>query len=121
MDSNVFKIKELEHDEIFKSSIGLRFIQDNIFEEIRRQEILQKRMELVGALKEITDGEEPFFDITWLIERYLRLDKDELDSNQAAKKKAAKLKKDKEKKEGGGEEGGEGEEGEEEGAGSLGF
>lgn len=116
------KYKELEHDEIFKSSIGLRFIQDNIFEEIRRQEILQKRMELVGALKEITDGEEPFFDITWLIERYLRLDKDELDSNQAAKAKAAKLKKAKEKKEGGGEEGGDKEEGgEEEGAGSLGF
>jgi hypothetical protein len=112
------KYRELENDEIFKSSIGLRFVQDNIFEEIRRQEILQKRLELVGALKEITDGDEPFFDITWLIERYLRLDKDELDSNEAAKKKA---KKRKEKE--GGEEGKEGEEGGEEegGAGSLGF
>lgn len=115
------KYRELENDEIFKSSIGLRFVQDNIFEEIRRQEILQKRMELVGALKEITDGEEPFFDITWLIERYLKLDKDELDSNEAAKKKAAKKKKEKEKEEGGEGEGGEGEGGEEGGAGSLGF
>jgi len=118
------KYRELENDEIFKSSIGLRFVQDNIFEEIRRQEILQKRMELVGALKEITDGEEPFFDVTWLIERYLKLDKDELASNQAAKELAAKKKKDKEKEEGGGDEGGgEGEEGGEEegGAGSLGF
>ena len=114
------KYKELENDEIFKSSIGLRYIQDNIFEEIRRQEILQKRLELVTALKDIADGEEPFFDITWLIERYLKLDKDELDSNQAAKEKAAKKKKEKEK-EAGGEEGGEGgEEGGEEGGG-LGF
>ena len=118
------KYRELENDEIFKSSIGLRFIQDNIFEEIRRQEILQKRMELVSALKEYTDGDEPFFDLTWLIEKYLKLDKDELASNQAAKDEAAKRKKAKEKEEGGGEEGGEGgegEEGEEGGAGSLGF
>jgi hypothetical protein len=122
------KYKELETDEIFKSSIGLRFIQDNIFEEIRRQEILQKRMELVSVLKEYTDGEDPFFDPTWLIEKYLKLDKDELDSNAEAKKKAAEAKK-KAEKESGGEEGGEGEEGggeegggeESEGGGSLGF
>lgn len=111
------KYKDLENDEIFKSSIGLRFVQDNLFEEIRRQEILQKRLELVNALKDYTDGEEPFFDPTWLIERYLKLDKDELDSNEAAKKKAAKKKKEKAEEEGG-EEGGE--EGEDE-AGGLGF
>lgn len=117
------KYKELENDEIFKSSLGLRYIQDNIFEEIRRQEILQKRLELVGALKDITDGEEPFFDITWLIEKYLKLDKDELASNEAAKKKSAAKKKKEGGEKGEGEEGGEGGEGEGEegGAGSLGF
>lgn len=95
------KYKELENDEIFKSSIGLHFVQDNIFEEIRRQEILQKRLELVNSLKDITDGDDPFFDVRWLLERYLKLDKDELDSNEAAKKETAKIKKD--KKKGGGE------------------
>ena len=116
------KYKELENDEIFKSSLGLKFVQDNIFEEIRRQEILQKRMELVNTLKEYTDGEEPFFDPTWLIEKYLKLDKDELASNKAAKELSAKKKKEAEgSAEGEGEknkeEGGE----EEGGAGSLGF
>jgi uncharacterized membrane protein YgcG len=115
------KYKELEDDEIFKSSLGLRFVQDNIFEEIRRQEILQKRLELVTAMMGITDGEKPFFDTTWLIERYLRLDKDELASNEAAKRKAAKKAEQSgeggEGGEGGGAEGGEGEEG----GGGLGF
>jgi hypothetical protein len=112
------KFKELENDEIFRSSLGLRFTQDNIFEEIRRQEIMQKRLELVSAMMQITDGEKPFFDTTWLIERYLRLDKDELESNEQAKKRAAKKEK-KSGEEGKGGEGKEGGEGEEEGG--LGF
>lgn len=102
------KYKELENDEIFKSSLGMRFVQDNIFEEIRRQEILQKRLELVSALQAIQDGETPFFDTKWLIENYLRLDKDELESNEQAKKLSAKRRKE---EEGGGSEGGEGGEG----------
>jgi hypothetical protein len=112
------KYKELEDDEIFKSSLGLRYVQDNIFEEIRRQEILQKRLELVTAMMGITDGEKPFFDTTWLVERYLRLDKDELASNEQAKKRAQKAaEKAAPEGEEGGEEGGEGEEG----GGGLGF
>ena len=120
------KYKELEDDEIFKSSLGLRFVQDNIFEEIRRQEILQKRLELVTAMQGVTDGEDQFFDTTWLVERYLRLDKDELDSNTEAKKRAAARRKKAESEgeggEGGkgGEEGG-GAEGEGEKGGGLGF
>lgn len=115
------RYKELEDDEIFKSSLGLRFVQDNIFEEIRRQEILQKRLELVSAMSQLTDGEKPFFDMTWLVERYLKLDKDELQSNDQAKKRAAKRNSE------GGEGGGEGEGGEEgggegeKGGGGLGF
>jgi cytochrome c556 len=102
------KYKELEEDEIFKSSLGLRFVQDNIFEEIRRQEILQKRLELVTAMQAIMDGEKPFFDTTWLIERYLKLDKDELDSNDQAKEKTAKKAKDAEAAAAAGEPGAEG-------------
>lgn len=115
------KYKHLEEDEIFKSSLGLRFIQDNIFEEIRRQEILQKRVELVTALQGIQDGDKSFFDTTFLVETYLKLDKNELDANEAAKKKAAK---NAESGEGGGEGGGEeggGEEAEGGEKGNLGF
>lgn len=109
--------KQLEEDEIFKSSLGLHFVQDNIFEEIRRQEILQKRVELITSLQGIQDGDAPFFDTTFLVETYLKLDKDELKANDAAKKKAKK----RAEAEGGGEGGGGGEDGEDEEGGGLGF
>jgi len=117
------KYKELEDDEIFKSSLGLRFVQDNIFEEIRRQEILQKRLELISGMQAIMDGETPFFNTKWLIETYLKLDKDELDANEQAKKIAAKKAKEGEAAAGaeGGEEGEAGAEGGKEEGGGLGF
>jgi cytochrome c556 len=123
------KFKELEDDEIFKSSLGLSFIQDNIFEEIRRQEILQKRLELVTSMQGVMDGEVPFFDTKWLIEKYLKLDKDELDANELAKKASVKRKALAEKDAAGGGEAAGAEGGAEEGAGgeeekkpgSLGF
>lgn len=119
------KYKELEDDEIFKSSLGLRFVQDNIFEEIRRQEILQKRLELISGMQAIMDGETPFFDTKWLIETYLKLDKDELDANDQAKKISAKKAKEGEAAaaaaEAGGEEGEPPAEGGKEEGGGLGF
>lgn len=82
--------EQLENDEIFKSSLGLNFVQDNIFEEIRRQEIMMKRVELVTALQGIPDGDSQFFDTTYLVSKYMKMDKDELDANEQAKKDAAK-------------------------------
>lgn len=122
------KYRELEQDEIFRSSLGLRYEKDNIFEEIRQQEILQKRLELVTAMQQVMEGDKPFFDTRFLVERYLKLDKDTLDANEQAKKeaaeKAAAAEGGGEGGEGGtppGEGGGEGEEGGEPESGSLGF
>ena len=114
------KYKELEEDEIFKSSLGLRYIDDNIFEEIRKQEILQKRLELIAGMQAVMDGEVPFFDTRWLVENYLKLDKDELASNDEAKKVAAKKAKAAEAAAGGGEGEGGGEAGGEAGGGEAG-
>ena len=89
------KYKQLEDDEIFKSSLGLRFVQDNIFEEVRRHEILQKRLELVQAMLQVPgDDEKPFFDSTFLVEKYLRIDKDEMDANRNAIRAAEKRRKE---------------------------
>ena len=100
------KYKELENDEIFRSSLGIRFVQDNIFEEIRTQEILQKRLELVTAMQGVMDGEEQYFNTAWLVETYLKLDRDTLAANERAKKDAAKNNKENGDGEEGGEDGG---------------
>lgn len=99
------KYKELEEDQIFKSSMGLRWVKDNYFEEVRNQEILSKRLEFVVSMQALQDENgKPFFSTQWLVENYLKLDKDQLDANEAARKKTLK--------EGGEEgEGGEGGEG----------
>lgn len=107
------KYKELETDDMFKQSLGLLFVQDNIFEEIRQQEIDMKRLEYVGALQQIQEGDKPYFDVGWLIENKLRMNKSEMESNEKAKRRtAARMKKEEggEDKEGSGEEGAGGEE-----------
>jgi hypothetical protein len=114
------KFKELENDEIFKSSLGLRFVKDNLFEEVRKQEVLAKRLEFVTSMQGLQDeAGKPFFSTRWLVENYLKLDKDELDANQRFLDEAAKKAKEAE----GGGEGGEGGEegGEEEAGGGLGL
>ena len=99
------KFKELENDDMFKQSLGLGFVQDNIFEEIRQQEINTKRLEFVSAMQAITDGDKPYFDTEWLIKTYLRLDESAIKSNALAKKKGAKRRAEEAKAESGGESG----------------
>ena len=80
------KYKHLEDDEIFRSALGLRFIKDNQFEEIRNQEIMAKRLEFIGSMSGLqgADGT-PFFSMRWLIQEYLHLDKDALEANERMK------------------------------------
>jgi hypothetical protein len=102
------KHPQLESDEMFRSSLGLSFIQDNIFEEIRRQEILTKRTELISALQQIQEGDQPYFNTNWLVRTYLKLDPTEIENNKKAKEKFAKEQAAKEAGEGGEEDAGEG-------------
>ena len=113
------KYKELEEDQIFKSSIGIRWVKDNLFEEIRKQEMLSKRLEFVVSMQGLQDENgKAFFSTQWLVENYLKLDKDELDANELLKKKSAEAAGAAEGGEGG-DEGGEG--GGAEAAGGLGL
>jgi hypothetical protein len=82
--------KDLENDELFKASLGLSFTKDNIFEEMRSNEILDKRIDIVTKMQSVLDREgKPFFDTAWLVERYLKFDKQTMQANEDAKKKAA--------------------------------
>jgi hypothetical protein len=109
------KFKQLEEDEIFKASMGIRFVKDNMFEEIRNQELMMKRLEFVSAMQALQDETgKPFFSTQYLVEKYMKIDQHELDANAAAKKKTQEL--------GGSEEGeGGGGGGEGEGGGGLGL
>ena len=85
---------ELKNDVAFKAGLGLNFMKDNVFEELKEMELSSKRVDFIGNLKtqlstmdaEMT--EIPFFDLGWLIKRYGGFTADDLKANERAKKRA---------------------------------
>lgn len=84
---------ELKNDVAFKAGLGLNFVKDNVFEELKEMELQSKRVDFIGNLKtqlstmdaEMT--EIPYFDLGWLIKRYGGFTQDDLKANERAKKR----------------------------------
>lgn len=84
------KYPELSKDELFKSSIGLHYNEENVFEEMKHQEIMEKRVNFVEAMLGlmVPDKDEDgmpidvsFFDPRFLAEKYLKMTQQDLDLN----------------------------------------
>lgn len=75
---------DLADDELFRANLGINFNKDNVFEERKEQEIIQKRMEFIMSLKDYMQDDQstPYFSSRWLIEKYLKLSPDDLKQNQ---------------------------------------
>jgi hypothetical protein len=85
---------ELKNDVAFKAGLGLKFVKDNVFEELKEMELQGKRVDFIGNLKtqlstmdaEMT--EIPYFDLGWLIKRYGGFTQDDLKANERAKNRS---------------------------------
>lgn len=67
-------VKELRNDPKFKNAIGIVWYDDNVFEEIKNQDLLNKRIAAINALKSITDDQgKPYFSSDFLVKEYLKL------------------------------------------------
>jgi len=87
---------------MFRSQLGLTFVSDNPFRVNQEIETMSKRKESIDALYQLTDGEgQPFFSLGYLIESFLGMTEDDIQSNKEAKEKT-KNKKGSEEPEGGG-------------------
>jgi hypothetical protein len=74
---------ELAEDYRFNNAIGIRYHNDNVFEEIKQNELESKRIASFTAKKGIMkDDGTPFFSTDYLIRKELRLTEDEIQSNQ---------------------------------------
>jgi hypothetical protein len=88
--------------------ISVQYNKDNMFEELKTMEIMQKRLDFISSLKDnLVETDEnmndiPYFDLDFLIKKYLKMDPNDLQQNNDYKDK----KKKKKEEEGGGEEGG---------------
>lgn len=85
-------IKELRNDPKFPNAVGLKWHNDNVFEEIKEQDLINKRIATVNALKAVAnDDKTPYFSTEYLIKEHMKLsdeaiqkNKDYLDSYGAA-------------------------------------
>ena len=114
------KYPELAEDELFKSLLSITFNKDNVFEEMKNMDIMQKRVDFVTSMMGVMDKETddtgmmvdvPYFDPKFLVEKYLKLSKADVDRNEDMKAEKAKAAEEKKKKAaggGGGEAGGGG-------------
>jgi len=85
---------ELTNDVSFKSGLGLNFVKDNVFEEMKEMELQTKRVDFIGNLKTqlstmTAEMEEiPYFDLGFLVKRYGGFTREDLKANARAKERA---------------------------------
>lgn len=109
-------IPDIKNDKRILDAVSLRFNSYNSFEEMANIEIMNKRVEFIGTMKDsltITDdeGEEtPYFSPKFLIVKYLKMSDADLELNDKYKREDALAKKkngEGDDEEGGDEEGGD--------------
>ena len=91
------KYPEFTDDPQFKTQVALRFNEENVFAELKEQEIMQLRLDFISSMRDSlmttnqeTMEEEYYFDQEYLVTKYLKLTDDEIRANKAYKAKAAK-------------------------------
>lgn len=83
---------DLKNDSEFRSQIGVKFESDNLFGESREIEQLIKKIDFISGLAEIketvNDEEVQYFDQDFMIERWLDLSYEDIQSNKLYVKRA---------------------------------
>ena len=88
-------IPKLNNNYRLIGSVGLRFNSYNMFEEMMNIEIMTKRLEFITNLKDslsVMDdegNENPYFDLEFLITKYLKMSESDLALNKSFKDKTA--------------------------------
>jgi len=78
----ILDFPELAGDFLFKENLGLQFNSNNIFEDLKQMDIVNKRLEYVNALKELGLETGGIFSATYLVKKYLGFSDEELKANQ---------------------------------------
>lgn len=86
------KFPELQEDPAFKTQVSLQFNEENMFSELKHMEIMERRIDFISSLKDslvetdpVTMEEEYYFDMEFLVDRYLKLSPDDKEANKAYK------------------------------------
>jgi hypothetical protein len=89
------KYPEFKEDAGFRTQIALQFNEENMFAELKQMEIMVKRLDFIGTMKDslvkidpLTMEETPYFDMDFLVDRYMKLSPDDKAANEAYKSRA---------------------------------
>ena len=89
------KYPEFENDPQFRTQIALRFNEENMFAELKTMEIMERRLDFISTMRDnlmVTDPEtmeeDYFFDLDFLVDKYLKLSPDDKAANDAYKARA---------------------------------
>jgi hypothetical protein len=76
-------VKDLKSDHKFANAVGMVWHDDNVFEEIKNQELLNKRLATLNSMKAVVDDEnKPYFSTEYLIKEYLKLSDEDIEKNR---------------------------------------
>lgn len=76
-----------KEDEEMRSSIGVKFNTNMLFEEAKKQEIMKKKVDFINSMRNLQDDDRnSFFSLEYLVKRYMGLSEDDLEENETLKK-----------------------------------
>ena len=85
------KHPELKNDVSFQAGLSLKWVKDNIFEELKEMELMSRRDDFIGNVKTQLSTmnaemeEIPYFDLGFLIKRYGGFTQEDIKANARAK------------------------------------
>jgi len=81
----------LKDDERFKASISIRYNKENVFEDMKQMELIEKRIDFIERLKDgLVEQDKdlndvPYFDLHFLVDRYGQFTEEDLQTNRKYK------------------------------------
>jgi hypothetical protein len=94
----ILEYPELKDDESFKNSVSIRYNKENLFDEMKKMELVSKRVEFIQTLKDnmtVQDAdmnEISYWDLDFLIEKYGGFSEEDLEANRKYKEIAKLVK-----------------------------
>lgn len=83
---------EFAEDPQFKNQIALEFNEENVFKELKEFEIGERRLDFIEKMRDSLVEEDPetmeeehYFDMEFLVKKYLKMSQEDLEANEKAK------------------------------------
>lgn len=79
-----FKYPQFATNDILHSSIGIKYVEENIFQKEKERSLLEAGANTINTLSQMkqSDGQTPVFSIKFLLEKFMMLSEDDMRLNQ---------------------------------------